>query len=196
MGSQQRLDAEVAGQLIPQRLTAAEQNPRLQVLGAEPAVAGQAGEVGEASMRVEVVMGAGEIEVGLTRAHGGEAVGDREARDDAQTSAGRLGDALTKPVRLVGGAGDGIGPRHGEPELLAALGQRGAASAVSAAAVAEVTPAAAAAVDFRNSRRSIAPSPLGKRRASKPIRAGFTTGMAPWPAAARTTQAYACKWEL
>ncbi len=59
--SQHRLDAEIGGEFVPQRLAAAEPDPSLQVLRVEAAIAGKAREIGEAAMGIEVVVLAGEI---------------------------------------------------------------------------------------------------------------------------------------
>ncbi len=170
MRRQQRLDAEVAGQLVPKGLAAAKGDPALQVMRVKAAIAGQAGEKGEAAVGIEVVVRAGEIEIGVSRTHGGEPVGDAEAGHQAYLAAAHRSDALGQPVRLIGRTGDAVGPWHGEPQLLQALGDGRRGGVVSAAtAVAVVATAAAAPVDFRNSRRSIE-HPLGKAwRASKPI---------------------------
>ncbi len=65
---QHRLDAEIGGEFVPQHLAAAEPDPRLQVLRVETVIARKAREIGEAAMGIEVVVLAGEIEVGFAPA--------------------------------------------------------------------------------------------------------------------------------
>ena len=94
MRGQQRLDAEAAGQLVPQRLAAAESDPALQVLRSEAAIAGQSGEKGEAAVGIEVVVRTAEVEIGVSGAHGREPVGDAEAWHQAYLAAAHRSDAL------------------------------------------------------------------------------------------------------
>ena len=73
MAGEHRLDAEVAGEIVPQRLAAADQHPGGQVAGGDAAVSGQSGEIGERAVLIEMIVLAAVIEVGVAGANGGEA---------------------------------------------------------------------------------------------------------------------------
>ena len=69
MASEHRLDAKVAGKVIPKRLAAADEDPGQEMLGRDAAITGKARKKSKSSMREKMVVLAAVIEVCFASLH-------------------------------------------------------------------------------------------------------------------------------
>src|SRR5262249_39130962 len=118
------LDAELAREIVPQRLSAADLEPSGKLPRGDAALTRQAGEVGERAVDAEVVVLGSVVEISFTRAHGGKAVAGPGLEHETEAAGAHESYALGEAPSLIGGTRDAIGPRQRDPQFAGARDQR------------------------------------------------------------------------
>jgi hypothetical protein len=110
MAGEHRFDTKVGGEIVPKILAATHQHPRDEVPGRDALLSREPGEIGERAVRLEMIVLARIVEVGVAGANRAKPVCDARHDGDAEPACAHRRDALSEPSRMVGWTGDSIGP--------------------------------------------------------------------------------------